>query len=277
MTGIASQFRRKNTMKQSVGSGWHTVLFIFLPVFLSFLVFSVRHTGSVEAAESFRLFDARRGEEGLPEGWRPLNFRNVKRHTVYRLLQEAGRPIIEAESDRSASGIIRPLDLDPQVYQTIAWCWKVKGIISKGDAATKAGDDYAARIYVAFKFDPDEASFFEAAKFKTYKLLYGEYPPKGALNYIWANRMKKGDTLPNAYTNRARMIAVESGDEKVGRWICQERNLYEDYTKYFGEAPTRISGVAIMTDTDNTGETASAAFADLELRAISDHHAPLTD
>ncbi|MFQ5728876.1 MAG: DUF3047 domain-containing protein [Waddliaceae bacterium] len=216
--------------------------------------------------EAIQLFDASVGEDGLPKGWQPLTFRKVERHTIYRLVEEAGRPTIQAESDRSASGIIRPFDLDPKVFQTLSWCWKVKGTISKGDASKKAGDDYAARIYVTFKFDPDKASFFEVAKFKTYKLFYGEYPPKGALNYIWANRMKKGGSVPNAYTDRAMMIAVESGEEKVGKWVCEERNLYEDYEKLFGESPPNISGVAIMTDTDNTGESASAAYADLVLR-----------
>ena len=68
------------------------------------------------------------------------------------------------------------------------------------------------------------------------------------------------------FTDRAMMVAVESGAEKVGQWVCEKRNLHDDYLKLFGETPPNISGVAIMTDTDNTGESAQAAYSDLVLR-----------
>jgi len=56
------------------------------------------------------------------------------------------------------------------------------------------------------------------------------------------------------------MVAVESGDGNEGRWIDEERNLAEDYRRAFGEDPPRIGAVAIMTDTDNTGEDAVAWY-----------------
>jgi len=233
------------------------VFFVFTP-----LIFS----GALQAAEPIRLLQADMGKEGLPKGWQPLIFKKIARHTAYQLTEEAGRTMIRATSDNAASGVTYPLDLDSEIYQSISWCWKVDRIIEKGDVTQKKGDDYAARIYVTFKFDPEQAAFWERTKFKTYKLLYGEYPPKGALNYVWANKMKKGEAMPNAYTDRAHMIAVESGSEKVGQWLCEERNLYTDYQQYFGGKPPYISGIAVMTDTDNTGEKASAAYSDLVLK-----------
>jgi len=232
-----------------------------------FLLLLLSAIGAAAEVPPILLFDAQVGENSFPLGWQPLTFNKIDRHTQYRLIEEDGRQIIEAESEGSASGLIRPLDLDPKIYRTLSWCWKVKGIIKKGDVRTKAGDDYAARIYVTFKFDPDRASFFEAAKFLTYKLFYGEYPPKAALNYVWANRMQVGEMVPNAYTERAMMIAVESGEEKVGQWRCEKRNLFEDYQAAFGEMPPYISGIAVMTDTDNTGESARAFYADLSLES----------
>jgi len=41
-------------------------------------------------------------------------------------------------------------------------------------------------------------------------------------------------------------------------WRQEERNIYEDYRKYFGEEPPKVGAIAIMTDTDNTGEKATA-------------------
>jgi hypothetical protein len=81
-----------------------------------------------------------------------------------------------------------------------------------------------------------------------------------AVNYIWANRLPRGAFLPNTFTGNAVMVAVESGDGNAGRWIDEERNLAEDYRRAFGEDPPRIGAVAIMTDTDNTGEEAVAWY-----------------
>ena len=59
------------------------------------------------------------------------------------------------------------------------------------------------------------------------------------------------------------MIVVESGPERLGRWVNEERNVYQDYKRAFGEEPPRINGVAIMTDTDNTKDRATAYYGDI--------------
>ena len=59
------------------------------------------------------------------------------------------------------------------------------------------------------------------------------------------------------------MIVVESGPAKRNTWFTEERNVYEDYKRPFGGEPPMISGVAIMTDTDNTGESAEAYYGDI--------------
>jgi len=236
-------------------------------LFFIFILFMSGFSGSLQAAETIDLLQAGSGEDGFPKGWEPLIFEKIKRHTEYKLSETSGRIAIEARSDNAASGLTYPLDLDSSTYQSISWCWKISRTIEKGDVTQKKGDDYAARIYVTFKFNPEDASFWERTKFKTYKLLYGKYPPKGALNYVWANKMKKGDAAPNAYTDRAHMIAIESGPEKVGQWVCEERNLYEDYQQYFGGTPPHITGIAVMTDTDNTGESVTASYSNLILKS----------
>ncbi len=69
--------------------------------------------------------------------------------------------------------------------------------------------------------------------------------------------------VPNAFTNCVMMIVVESGKSKLGQWVKEERNIYEDYKKAFGEEPGMITGVAVMTDTDNTGEFAIGYYGDI--------------
>jgi hypothetical protein len=100
-----------------------------------------------------------------------------------------------------------------------------------------------------------------------YRLLYGRYPPAAVVSYIWDNRLPPGTALDNAYTDRARMLVLRSGAADVGRWVMESRDVVEDYRRLFGGEPPRIAGVAVMTDTDDTGERAVAWYDALALRA----------
>ena len=201
-----------------------------------------------------------------PRGWQELTFKKIKNHTRYTVIQEGSNSCLRAESHKSASGIFKEVTVSAKEYPILRWRWKVEGVLEKADAVKKSGDDYAARIYVAFKYDPETAGAWEKAKYGAAKALYGKYPPKGALNYVWDNRLPAGTTIDNAYTDRAKMIVVKSGKEKVGKWVSEEANVYEDYRKLFGVEPPEIEFIAIMTDTDNTGESAVAYFDDIVLK-----------
>lgn len=196
----------------------------------------------------------------LPAGWEPLTFKKIPRVTRYTVVRDGEGWVLKAESDASASGLYRPLDVDPRAYPRLTWRWKVGNVLVKGDARRKEGDDYPARIYVAFRYDPAGATTWEKTKYGAYRLLHGTYPPRAVLNYIWDNRLPPGTTLDNAYTDRARMIVVRSGTAEVGRWLTETRNVLEDYRRAFGGEPPHIAGVAVMTDTDDTGERAVAWY-----------------
>ena len=145
-------------------------------------------------------------------------------------------PVVMARAVASASGLIREMSINPQEYSVIRWKWKVENILKKGDAGRKEGDDYPARLYVTFQYDPSKAGF-QKAKYEAARLLYGQYPPHSAINYIWESRLPAGSVVPNAYTNRTMMFVVESGSEKLNRWIEEERNVNEDYRQASGKTP----------------------------------------
>jgi hypothetical protein len=197
----------------------------------------------------------------FPSGWKELHFKKISTYTKYYV--DKDNFFVRAISNKSASAIVKEVSINPKEYPIISWKWKVENILEKADALKKSGDDYPARIYIAFAYDPNNASTWEKIKYGVIKKLYDEYPPKGVLNYIWDNKLAIGTNIDNAYTDRAKMIVVESGKEKVGRWIKEERNVYEDYKHLFKEEPPQISFVALMTDTDNTGESAIAYYDDI--------------
>jgi hypothetical protein len=181
-------------------------------------------------------------EHGLGAEWTVKSFRG---ETVYRVVSDAGNHVLQADSRGTASGLVKKRDADPRDTPILSWRWKVSGTIGQGDERTKAGDDYAARVYVIFP--------------------HWFFPKTRTLNYIWANRLPKGEFLPNAYTGNAMMIAVESGPGQAGQWLTERRNLLEDYRRAFGEEPPKIGAIAVMTDTDNTGTAATGWYDDLRL------------
>lgn len=203
----------------------------------------------------------------LADGWEPLEFPRIDRHTRYQLITDAGVQVVQATADNSASGLIARVALAPGDSMRLRWQWKVSNVYEQGDARKQSGDDYPARIYVAFEFQPEKAGLFERAKRKTVELMFGETLPGNALNYIWANRLPEQTFIANAFTDQTMMVAVNSGSEQVGQWVTVERDIVADYREAFGEEPPRIVGVAIMSDADNTGERAQAWYRDLVLTA----------
>lgn len=205
---------------------------------------------------------------GLPSGWKPLTFRKISRHTEYKLVHEDGQVVVRAVSQDAASGLIHNIRIDPYKYPIISWRWKVANLVEHSDVRRKSGDDYPARIYVVFRSDRDALSPWEKLKVFFYRLFTGEELPTGAINYVWGRKAPVNTTVPNAYTARVRMIVVDSGGAQVGHWVNVERNILVDYRSAFGQAAPPIVGVAVMTDTDNTHESATAWYGDIMFKKL---------
>ena len=205
-------------------------------------------------------------ESELPLDWEPLTFKGIKRHTNYTLVRDNNVVVLKAESNASASGLIRKIRIDPKEYKFLTWRWKITNILRKGDATKKEGDDFSARLWVNFEYDPQKLSLLQRAKYEAARLIYGEYPPLCAISYVWGNKTPKRSVVPSAYSDKAVSIIVESGESRLNQWIDVTRNIYEDYRAVFQEDPPPVSGIAIMTDTDNTGESAVAYYGDIVLR-----------
>ncbi len=244
------------------------IILTSLTPLISVLIFgSLSSTSAIQAPSQATIevgtFSANTEGQKLPDGWKPLTFKKIEKHTTYTLVRDNDTVVVKAVAEASASGLTRGIKINPKEYPIIQWRWKVMNILKKGDVHHKEGDDYPARIYITFEYDPSKLSLFEKSKYEAIRLLYGEYPPLAAINYIWESKVPAGTMVPNPYTERVMMFVVESGSAKLDQWVSEERNVYEDYKKAFKEEPPMISGVAIMTDTDNTGESATAYYGDI--------------
>lgn len=123
------------------------------------------------------------------------------------------------------------LDIHPGKIGKISWRWKVAKSLSKNTKEKKKrGDDYAGRLFVVF-----EPHFLN---WRT-----------RAICYVWAAHEPVGSIYKNPYAKSVATIVIESGNERCGIWINEERDFIADYRKYFGGAPEMVSAVAIMVDT----------------------------
>jgi Protein of unknown function (DUF3047) len=200
--------------------------------------------------------------QALPEGWKPLTFKKVPKQTRYEVVKDGETVVVKATSEAAASGLTKEVKIDPREYRIVRWRWKVENLLQHSDVSRRDGDDYPARLYITFEYDPGKVGLSKKLKYKAGLAIFGDIPI-GALNYIWETKTPVGTVVENAYTDFAQMIVVESGPQKVGAWVDEERNIYEDYRKAFGEEPSMINGVAIMSDTDNTKEHATAYYGDI--------------
>ncbi len=190
--------------------------------------------------------------------WEPFTFPKIDNHSSYAVTIEDGVSCLVATTRNSASAILYKEQFNVYDYPEIAWRWKVSNVYKKGDSSRKDGDDYPVRLYILFQYDSETASFGKMLRYEAAKLLYGSYPPDSSLNYIWANKKQGPPYIPNPFTSRAMMFPVDRGSATVGSWSEHRRNIVKDYTIAFGKAPPSLAALAVMSDSDNTGESATA-------------------
>jgi len=204
--------------------------------------------GDVLLREEFTSLDA----------WRPLTFPKIERHSTYAIAANDTQTEfwLKAESDRSASGVVWKKQYDVYEYPRLRWRWRVENVYQKGDATKKSGDDYPVRVYVIFQYDPATASVGKGLKYGFAKAVYGEYPPDSGLNYVWESRDNPAEFVVSPYTDSMMMFLREKGAAKVGQWVEEEADVLGDYRKAFGKDPPRSASLAVMNDSDDTGEKA---------------------
>lgn len=198
-------------------------------------------------------------------GWRMLVPAPGAPPTRYTLVEDGGRVVVQADAEASMSGLLFDFGGEPVRPGILRWRWKIEAPLRTADLSTRAGDDYAARVYVLFDYPRARLPMMARARLRLLDLLHGQRTPTAALNYVWDNRQPVGTLGPNAYTERVQMLVLESGGEHAGHWVEEVRDLRADFRRAFGEDAPAVTGIAIATDTDNTGETARAWFGDLRL------------
>ena len=159
--------------------------------------------------------------------------KKYKGETTWTLGSNVNGNFIKAEAEARGSGLGKEVLIDLLKTPFINITWKVekdlKGIVEN----SKKGHDYAARVFVIKKTGSTALS-------------------NRAINYVFSSNNKVGKNWPSPYTKKSIDYVLSSTKNNLDTWVTVKANVRDDFMKLHGIDITDISGVAIMTDTDNS-------------------------
>ena len=159
--------------------------------------------------------------------------KKYKGETTWTLGSNENGNFIKAEAEGKGSGLGKEVLIDLSKTPFINISWKVEkdllGIVEN----SKKGHDYAARVFVIKKTGSTALS-------------------NRAINYVFSSNNKVGENWPSPYTKKSIDYVLSSTKENLNSWVTVKANVKEDFMRLHGIEVLDLSGVAIMTDTDNS-------------------------
>ena len=191
-------------------------------------------SSNIVIAETVTVFDFTKEEfESLEVG------KKYKGETTWTLGSNENGNFIKAEAEGKGSGLGKEVLIDLLKTPFINITWKVEKDLSGIVENSKKGHDYAARVFVIKKTGSTALS-------------------NRAINYVFSSNNNVGKNWPSPYTKKSIDYVLSSTKTDLNKWVTVKANVKDDFMKLHGIEVSDISGVAIMTDTDNS-----------ELKAIS--------
>ena len=183
---------------------------------------------NIAIAEKVTVFDFTEGEfKTLKVG------KKYKGETTWTLGSNQNGNFIKAEAEGKGSGLGKEVLIDLLKTPFINITWKVEKDLSGIVENSKKGHDYAARVLVIKKTGSTALS-------------------NRAVNYVFSSNNDVGKNWPSPYTKKSIDYVLSSTKDNSNVWVTVKTNVKEDFMKLHGIEVLDISGVAIMTDTDNS-------------------------
>ncbi len=193
--------------------------------------------------KSFEKIEIARFSNGELDDWEEKSFKGSTRYRI-RTDDDKGQ-VLHAQSNAAASAIGRRVQIDLTKTPYLNWHWIINNRLEGINEAARSGDDFAARVYVV----KTAGVFGRNSK---------------ALNYVWSSNKPQGSVWSNPFKPKnSKMIAVRGIEHAPGQWASERRNIAEDFIRLYGTKVNLVDLVVIMTDTDNSGLSASASYGDI--------------
>tara|TARA_R110001592_G_scaffold337300_1_gene623453 strand:+ start:44512 stop:45681 length:1170 start_codon:yes stop_codon:yes gene_type:complete len=180
-----------------------------------------------------------------PEGW--YHLWHVGPSEIYRDGHgEEGSPCIHCHTAGSTGILQKDVDVPLQENSEISWRWCVKQLPSPLREDAVPSHDY---LSIAVEFDNGKD-----------------------ITYYWSSTLPVGTgydcPLPN-WKGKEFHVVIRSGEQGLGEWHTERRNLYSDYLHYMGEPPGRIVRVWLIANSLFQRNSGSCDYSDIVLRQDS--------
>lgn len=209
-------------------------------------------------------------ERGTPDGpppdWTAVPLGDAPA-TRWTLVEEGGNRVLRGQADAAASGLARPLD---GPAGSLSWRWRVEALADgPRDERSRAGDDFAARVLVTFASRPG-AGLADSLQDAAARLAGHEQVPAAAVAYVIARDLPAGSHFVSPYTERVHTFVIRGADDDRQAWHRERRDLAADFLEAFGGPAPAVTGLQLLTDSDDAGGTACALYDDLLLLPPTD-------
>ena len=196
-------------------------------------------------------------------GWQPWVVLRGNAPTEYRLVERDGVVVVQADSSAGGSGLYRKIHIDPHRTPILEWRWRVPRDSGAGGRRGPSAVSPPVRLSLAFDGDASKLDFDDRAKLRLAKALTPNGLPYASLVYVWRTHSPAETVYSSPHTERVRYLVVEAGEQRLGEWVVERRNVLADYRRAFHEEPGDIVAVGVMTDYGDNGAPRRAFYGDI--------------
>ncbi len=236
--------------------------FVLLALICLLQVATPPDDGDDEREASSRTIVVDRFEEhpvdGSPLGWKyiyegrelrevPPEPDNDREYFVIKKEKDGNR-FVRAYTEGEATSIIRvngeDFEWNLDEHPRLRWRWRARELPKDASEREEDRNDAGGAVYVTFSRD-------WLGRPKSIKYTYSSTLPVGTV----------------VSYGRLRVLVVDSGREKTGKWKQVERNVINDYRQVFGgDPPDKPLSIALWSDSDSVPDgKAEVDFDDLVL------------
>ena len=197
-----------------------------MKVFIKILIITLFITTNSKS-EVLKVFDF------TEEEFTQLKKRKVKGETSWKLGSNEEGNYIRAEAEGVGSGLGKEVSIDLNKTPIINITWKIEKDLSGIIENSKKGHDFAARVFVVKKTGSTALS-------------------NRAVNYVYSSNSEIGEYWRSPYTKKSIDYVLSTTKQNLNEWVTVKANVKEHFKLLHDLDVNELSGIAIMTDTDNS-------------------------
>ena len=164
--------------------------------------------------------------------------------TKYSLGMNENGSFLRAEAKGTASGLGKKVKINLNKTPFINITWKIEKDLKGIDEKSKKGHDYAARVFVVKKTGLTPLS-------------------NKAVNYVFSSNNSTNKFWRSPYTKSSIDYVLSTTKDNLNEWVTVKANVKEHFKKLHDLNVEELTGLAIMTDTDQTEIKAIAFYQNI--------------